>query len=209
MCVRSCHLHMNHCSSKSLGPVGQAIDEHCVPLCLDDEVRTKCGTHTVLQDSNLHNTGHRHTLKFTSNWLQEAHYWSKRQFLHSNKYRLSLKSCCKTNLEHTDEIQEVDSKKCNTKTLTVIMDHWLAILLKHNFAVKFASAQQIQGQTGLIPHSVWSHICPICLQHSDSDASLTLWFVLFCIHFGHLSYNNWYFFDDALLWNLPTRSNKM
>lgn len=125
---------MNHCSSKSLSPVGQSVDEHCVPLCLDDEVKTKCGSHTVLRDSILHNTGCQHTnvyLKLAS----RGQFLAKRSILlHSNRYRMSLKSCCETNRKHTGEILKVDSIRWNIKTLSVIMDHWLAVLLKHTIA---------------------------------------------------------------------------
>lgn len=51
--------------------------------------------------------------------------------LHSNRYRMSLKSRCETNWEHTGEILKVGSIRWNIKTLSVIMDHWLAVLLKH------------------------------------------------------------------------------
>lgn len=160
--------------------------------------------------------------------------------LHSNRYRMSLKSCCETNWEHTGEILKVGSIRWNIKTLSVIMDDWLAALLKHTIAAHcrpchsllrfehernnicvnifgswslvtdviadtfkakcffLLTAQQIQGQAELIPHSAWSHICHICLQRSAAwtvaveQLSVHTWFVLFCTHFGYLSYNNWF-----------------
>ena len=106
--VRPGHLDTSVCSNKS--PDGQSIDEHCVLLCLDDEVKTKCATHTYTH-THAHTETHTHTLThtysalkprwcwllthsqmFSSNWFQVAYSGPKRQFLHSNKHRLSVKS---------------------------------------------------------------------------------------------------------------------